>query len=90
MDCPVCGNKTKSIRKRIKRDASIGSTTSIVEILAIVLFISAFVYPAFQEHMGLVIVIAILLTLYGHSLRYKRVSLEYCKSCKKEFPIDES
>jgi len=86
--CPECGGKTKTIKKRIKKDASIGSPSSIAEFMAVILFISAFIYPEAIEYMGLVILISVVLALLGHDLRYRKIRLEYCKACKKEFPVN--
>jgi hypothetical protein len=90
LNCPECGGKTKSLKKRIKKNVSIGSPSSIAEFIAVILFISAFIYPEAVEHIGLVILVSIALALLGHDLRFTRIRLEYCKACKKEFPINES
>jgi hypothetical protein len=90
LNCPDCGDKTKSIRKRIKKDVSIGSLSSMSEFLAVILFLSVFFYEPVEKHTVLVILAAIILALNGHGLRYKRISVEYCKRCQKEYPINES
>ncbi len=74
----------------MKKDVSIGSPSSISEFLAVVLFVSAFIYPPAVENVGLVILVSVALALLGHDLRYKRISLEYCKACKNEYPVKGS
>lgn len=88
MNCPECGSKAKIKTNKVKNPGGITSLPSIVEFIAVVIAILAFIYAPLQEHKAILLVSAFVLALIGHGLSYSKVMVLKCKSCKKEFPIN--
>ncbi|WP_148059324.1 hypothetical protein [Sinobacterium caligoides] len=88
MNCLECGSKAKNKTKKIKKPGGFFSPSSIVEFLALIIGMTALYYGPVSEHKAILLVVALVVALIGHELRHAKVPVLWCKSCKKEFPLN--
>lgn len=80
MDCIKCGN---SLKKKSVRVRASGSTPFLFELIGVLLILFTFstvVGP----------IVGLLFIILGHNAAYKKVKVYVCKSCKAEFPEQDS
>jgi predicted nucleic-acid-binding Zn-ribbon protein len=80
VDCIKCGNSLKEKSKRVR---TTGSTPFLLELIGVLLILFTF-----STVIGPIV--GLLFIILGHNAAYKKIKVYVCKSCKTEFPEQES